>query len=449
MKQFLFVLGKNYLLSLCEISHLLQFAPYKGKIIDYSKQIGIIEFEEIIKPELLLKLQNRLGGIQKIGEIIDDYQKEIFIEGFPIQKHPKKFKKARKSIENDIIPKILPQIFLNVQNKKIMFAISVYPHLFSRPELSIGHLIQFLNEFIKEHLVKDSNSVKYFRYPGELLESKNLNPIWPHHVLIYSLLEFPNAEIIWGFTKDRCYIARTIAVDNPNLRKIIDEHRPKTQFEISMPPKLAKILINLLNLPKNGILLDPFCGTGTILMMAALQDINFYGTDIDNDQIEATTNNLNWLKREFDLDYQIDAKKVFTLDSMKLDSYFKENSIDGIATEPYLGPPLKSPLLRTEYQKIIDDEIKPLYEKSLHSMKKILKMNGNIAIISPVYKEIDNKLVDFNFSKIAKEIGLKIVKLMPLSRFSIQKEIKYNKNSLFIRKDQYVMRKINLFQKIE
>ncbi len=449
MKKFLFVLGKNQIVSLCEISHLLQFEPYKGKIIDYSKQIGIIEFEEIKKTESLRELQYRLGGIQKICEIIGDYPKKIFIEGFPIQKQPKKFKRARTSIENDLIPKILPHIFLNIQNKKIMFAISVYPYLFSKPEVSIGHLIQFLNQFIKNHLKKDLNNVKYFKYPDNLLKSKNLNPIWPHHVLVYSLLEFPNAEIILGFTKSKCYIAKTIAVDNPNLRKAIDEHRPKTRFEISIPPKLAKVLINLLYLPKNGLLLDPFCGTGTILMMAALQGINFYGTDINKDRIEASINNLNWLKREFNLNFQLDAKNVFNLDSTKLDSHFKENSVDGIATEPFLGPPLKSPLLKTEYQKIIDEEIKPLYEKSLLSMKRILKNNGNIAIISPVYREIDNKLVDFNLSKIAKNMGLKIIKLLPLSRFGIQKEIKYNKNAVLIRKDQYVMRKINLFKKIE
>ncbi|MFX1451073.1 MAG: TRM11 family SAM-dependent methyltransferase [Promethearchaeota archaeon] len=448
MKKFLFVLGKNHVLSLCELSYLLQFKPYKGTVVDYSKQIGIIEFEDTISTESLLKLQNRLGGVQKICEIIADYPKEIFIDGFPLQKHPKKFKKARDSIENKIIPNILPQIFLNIQNKKIMFAVSVYPYLFSRPELSVGHLIQFLNQFIKNHLKKDSNSVKYFKYPEELLKSKNLNPIWPHHVWVYSLLEFPNAEIIVGLTKDQCYIGKTIAVDNPNVRKLIDEDRPQTQFEISIPPKLAKILINLLNLPKNGILLDPFCGTGTILMMAALQGINFYGTDINNDRIGATLNNLNWLKKEFNLVYQFDEKKVFNLNSKKLDSHFKENSIDGIATEPYLGPPLKSPLTKTEYQRMINDEIKPLYEKSLLSMEKILKNHGNIAIISPVYKKIDNKLVDFDLSKVAEEIGLKVITLLPHSIFNIQKDIKYDRSSLILKKNQYIMRKINLLSKI-
>ncbi|NVM02748.1 MAG: hypothetical protein HWN67_10450 [Candidatus Helarchaeota archaeon] len=449
MKQFLFILGKNYTLSLCEISHLLQFNPYKGKIIDYSKQIGIIEFEEIINPDSLLKLQHRLGGIQKICEIIADYPKEIFIEGFPLQKLPKKFKKARTSIENNIIPKILPQIFLNIQNKKIMFAISVYPYLFSKPEVSVGHLIQFLNQFIKNHLKKDSNSVKYFKYPDKLLKSKDLNPIWPHHVLVYSLLEFPNAEIILGFTKDRCYIAKTIAVDNPNVRKLIDEHRPETQFETSIPPKLAKILINLLNLPKNGILLDPFCGTGTILMMAALQGINFFGTEINNERIEATKNNLKWLTKVFEFVIPNLEQIVFKLDARNLDSYFEENSIDGIATEPYLGPPLKSYLLESEYKKLIEEEIQPLYFKSLQSMKKVIKKNGKIAIISPVYKEIDNKKVDFDLKSLAEELGLKVIKLLPSSRFGIKKEKIYDKNSLIILKDQYVMRKINLFKKIE
>ncbi|MHA1379024.1 MAG: TRM11 family SAM-dependent methyltransferase [Candidatus Helarchaeota archaeon] len=435
-------------MSLCEISHILQYRPFKGKIIDYSKQLAIINFENIIKPELFQKLQNRLGGVQKICEIIMEYPKDIFIDGFPFEKHPKKFKKSRKFIENDILPKLVPQVFLNVQNRKIMFAVSVYPYLFSSPEISIYHLIQFFNSSIMDKLKEGLNKVSYFKYPEKFLKSDTLNPIWPHHVLIYSLLEFPNAEIIFGFTKESCYIAKTIASDNPNVRKLIDEHRPNAQFEISVPPKLAQILINFLNLPRNGRLLDPFCGTGTILMMAMLQNIDFYGVDIDHDKITAAKKNIFWLAKEFNIKISNNLENVFKLDAQKLDSHFKTNFFDGIATEPYLGPLLKKPLTKSEYQRIIKTEIQPLYHKALLSMKKVLKNNGKIAIISPSYRAIDNNIIDFKISKIAKNVGLKPFKLLPSSKFEIKEDMKFDRNYLKLKTDHIVLRNINVFQKI-
>lgn len=449
LKKFLFVLGKNSQLSLCELSSILQYGPYKGKIIDFSKQIGIIEFKNILKTEILQKLQFKLGGVQKISEILMKFPKDIFKEGFPIEKQPKKFKKARRFIENEILVKLLPQLFLNVQNRKIMFAISVYPYLFSNPELSIYHLIQFFNSSIREQLIKDSNKVNFFKYPEKILKTDDLNPIWPHHVLVYSLLEFPNAEIVFGFTKESCYIAKTIATDNPNIRKLIDEHRPNLQYEISIPPKLAKILINLLNLPRNGRLLDPFCGTGTILMMSMLQNRNFYGTDIDNNKIIATKNNLKWLAKEFNLKYDKELKNVLQLDVKKLDSAFKPNFFDGIATEPYLGPLLKTPLKKSEYERIINTEIQPLYYDALLIMKKMIKKRGKIAIISPSYRLTDNSIVNFKIQKIAKEIGLEPQILLPSSIFTIKEEFKFDLKYFKIKTNQNVLRNINIFKKIE
>ena len=230
---------------------------------------------------------------------------------------------------------------------------------------------------------------------------------------------------------------------------MIYEKRPKTQFEISIPPKLAKILINLIDLPDNGNLLDPFCGTGTVLMMAAIQGYNFFGTDFNQQRIESARNNLIWLSKKFNLPIDKLERKIFPLDATQLDTYFKNNSIDGIATEPFLGPPLKHPLSRSEFRTIISKDIQPLYQKSLSSMKQILTKNGKIAIISPVYLTLDNTTVDFNYTKIAKDIGLKVVKLFPKSIFSVINDVTLDKKFHLIKKSQIIMRKINVFQKID
>ena len=49
MDRFLFVLGSNFQLSLAELDNVLHYSRFKGKIIDYSANIAIVEFEKILE----------------------------------------------------------------------------------------------------------------------------------------------------------------------------------------------------------------------------------------------------------------------------------------------------------------------------------------------------------------------------------------------------------------
>ena len=59
----------------------------------------------------------------------------------------------------------------------------------------------------------------------------------------------------------------------------------------SLPARLARVLVNLVACPGDR-LLDPCCGTGTIVMAAAHSDIHATGYDINPRMIGATTKNL-------------------------------------------------------------------------------------------------------------------------------------------------------------
>ncbi|MBS3170212.1 methyltransferase domain-containing protein [Candidatus Woesearchaeota archaeon] len=61
-------------------------------------------------------------------------------------------------------------------------------------------------------------------------------------------------------------------------------------FPVSLKPKLARALINLSGV-KKGIIWDPFCGTGGILLEAAMIGIKVIGTDIDPIMIRAAKEN--------------------------------------------------------------------------------------------------------------------------------------------------------------
>ncbi|MCK4281279.1 MAG: hypothetical protein KAX10_04120, partial [Candidatus Lokiarchaeota archaeon] len=75
MKRFLLVLGSNWHLSLAEIDLIIRNPPFKGRIIDYSANIAIVEIEEGLNPKTYVNnlelLQFYFGGILKIAEILD------------------------------------------------------------------------------------------------------------------------------------------------------------------------------------------------------------------------------------------------------------------------------------------------------------------------------------------------------------------------------------------
>ena len=93
------------------------------------------------------------------------------------------------------------------------------------------------------------------------------------------------------------YIGRTITVVDSNFQQQMDEDRPFTEFRQTIPPKFAKTLISYLQLNaplKDKKILDPFCGSGTILQFAHMIGLQAYGADIVPKCIEGTRNNVKF-----------------------------------------------------------------------------------------------------------------------------------------------------------
>jgi site-specific DNA-methyltransferase (cytosine-N4-specific) len=69
-------------------------------------------------------------------------------------------------------------------------------------------------------------------------------------------------------------------------------HEYKGKFN----PQVAHALLNLLKVPKNGSVLDPFCGSGTTLVECAHSQINGVGTDINPLAVFVATAKLDTLR---------------------------------------------------------------------------------------------------------------------------------------------------------
>ncbi len=73
------------------------------------------------------------------------------------------------------------------------------------------------------------------------------------------------------------------------------ERRPRNRpfrHPSTMPPKLARCLVNLARAPTGGLVLDPFCGAGAILLEAGVIGCRVVGMDVRADMVEGSSRNL-------------------------------------------------------------------------------------------------------------------------------------------------------------
>ncbi|MGI0147932.1 MAG: methyltransferase domain-containing protein, partial [Thermoplasmata archaeon] len=76
-------------------------------------------------------------------------------------------------------------------------------------------------------------------------------------------------------------------VDRSHLEATKVAHRPFSR-PISLHPKFARALVNLARVPMGGTVLDPFCGTGGILLEAAAIGFEAIGFDRDRTMVHGT-----------------------------------------------------------------------------------------------------------------------------------------------------------------
>ncbi|MFH0892118.1 MAG: DNA methyltransferase [Candidatus Falkowbacteria bacterium] len=193
------------------------------------------------------------------------------------------------------------------------------------------------------------------------------------------------AEIVLLQNGDKILVGFTLAVQPFKELSFRDYGRPARDDRSGMlPPKLAQIMINLARAPKDGVILDPFCGSGTILTEAALLGYkNMIGADISVKAVEDTKKNMDWIKEKFKIpEYGL---RVFHKNAAELSQAIESGSVNAIITEPYLGPQ-RGPV----DIEITKKELTELYARALSEFKKILAPNGRIVMIWPVFHATRN-----------------------------------------------------------
>ncbi len=342
MPEYIFILGKNAELSLAEISSYLESREVKFSIKDQSDKFVVIE------GSIPSETMEALGGTIKIAEVL-------------FSTDSRKFEDVAGEMEQKVS---FEQIFKKLPEKTTFGVSSCNSH----------NEQEFFSALFKKKMKEQGIGAGFVHLPANRSELTHVEVIKRH--LIEQSIEF----VICSGKK--FYLGKTIAVHNPFEFQKRDMERPVQRTIFSIPPRLCRIMINLSG-AKSGILLDPFCGVGSVLQEAILMGFDALGIDIDNEAVEDCRENLEWVSIEYEKKF--DTNNLHVGDARKLTDHFKGNSIDVIVTEPYLGPPLKKQPTEKEAKEILK-ELEPLYEKSVASMLSVLKSGGRIVIVAPAFK---------------------------------------------------------------
>jgi tRNA (guanine10-N2)-dimethyltransferase len=197
--------------------------------------------------------------------------------------------------------------------------------------------------------------------------SNNINsqPIVKALAKIYTknrkvILENPDIEIRSLITDSKLYVGSKISeIDRSQFEDRKVQHRPFFS-PISLHPKVARALVNLTSIKRNQILLDPFCGTGGILLEAGFMGIKVIGSDVEEKMIEGCKKTLDF--------YKIKNNKLFCSDIGEIQNYI--DKVDSIATDLPYG---KSTTTKGE-------KMEKLYERAFESMSNLLKKDGKAVI---------------------------------------------------------------------
>jgi tRNA (guanine10-N2)-dimethyltransferase len=171
----------------------------------------------------------------------------------------------------------------------------------------------------------------------------------------------PDTIIFLLITDNNIYVSNQIATVNRGAFEERKAHLRPFFSPISLHPKIARVLVNLACVKPNDIIVDPFCGTGGILIEAGLMNMQVIGCDVSKAMIQGTQQNLKF--------YKINPKKMFTSDIKELPNQLS-TTIDAVVTDFPYGK-------ATSTQ---GEQLSSLYQRALSCIQTILKPGGRAVI---------------------------------------------------------------------
>ena len=220
---------------------------------------------------------------------------------------------------------------------------------------------------------------------------------------------------------EHIFIAETIGVQNIDEWTIRDRSKPYAQRKKGMlPPKVARMMVNIArgqyekdltvttetvldpdtddseSKPAAApILYDPFCGSGTVLMEAALLDCQIWGSDASKEAVMGTQSNLNWLAEQKQLSI---SAQIFEADATHIAHPELLGKVDLLVTEPFLGKPKPEP-------EQVPNVIKGLEKLYLGAFKNWLKLLHPGSVVVMVFPRIITPRKTYTWQSFIDKLG--------------------------------------------
>lgn len=376
--QTFFILGSHPDLAKAEI---LSVVGSGAKILMESSSVLILDHVEMNTHDgqPYKQLQDRLGGTIKIGVILDEY-----------------LGSDARACANAIVEKAKEATGKN----KITFGFSAYDLGNPKAVQRIARSFKVLGGEIKNALRETDRPVRFVMAKDDALTSV---------VVETNGLNESGGEFCIFATSTSIILGRTSTVQDFKAWSDRDFGRPARDSRSGMlPPKLAHMMINLSGAnPSTSTILDPFCGSGTVPMEAALMGFkHIIGSDISEKAIKNSVTNNDWLYAQKFLHPVTEKKNIeYRISKAEKIHEWLVNPVDAIVAETYLGPPKHGwdrPALEA-----LKVELMKIYRDSLAALSKKLKQNGTIVIAFPAFV-VKNEIIKLPIKKAIEDAGLKI-----------------------------------------
>lgn len=336
--QCVFILGSHPILSHAELSAVLD--------VEVERR-DTLAFAELPDDFDVQALMERLGGTIKIAKFLGDFSEDAMVD----------------------------HLFERMDTEtKFHFGFSIYPAEADVQTKNDWKKVQQMGLKLKRALKQNNISARYVQSKEVVLSS----------VIVHKERLLKNgAEILLLKGRNGMQYARTIAVQPFQNFSKRDFGRPSRDSRSGMlPPKLARMMVNIAAPAKRDVIIDPFCGSGTILQEALLLGFkNVIGSDKSEKAVKDSLKNLEWLKLgpipvHESAAEQLINKKI--LDKM---------SVDRIIFEGYLGPPSS----KSSHLAATQQEMQRLYANVFPILAGVLKPGGKIVAALPFWNKRDEE----------------------------------------------------------
>jgi tRNA G10 N-methylase Trm11 len=319
---------------------------------------------------------------------------------------------------------------LNYFSDKQNFCVSL--HCSQADKREYDFVVSSLLQIIREKGFRKAN----------LLRPHSGYELYAQEVLDRNAIEF---TIFPAATNAGYEVGATFYIPGTEEFQIRATKRPVVSSQVALAPRLARLLVHLANVPVGGLLLDPFCGSGTILGEAMLEGIKCIGVDRDPNSIRNTERNLAWIASTSNATTTTRSDRLGSFETILGDATALSRvlrngpAVDAIVTEPILLPNLTStPGLKAARSMIKNASV--TYSDFLYSARDVLRESGRLVVVVPSIRTSEGKDVAVMLEEV-ESAGFR--EFQPLRDSTITYPVKVNTGSTrWIKRMVYVYERV-------